>query len=63
MLAEPLSSVDIQYDSDYGFITSFFVDRNEFIADEEIGYSITDFSVLTEETCFPFWTQKGFTFY
>tara|TARA_B100000902_G_scaffold22364_1_gene27016 strand:+ start:3384 stop:3812 length:429 start_codon:yes stop_codon:yes gene_type:complete len=37
---------EIEYDTDYGFPKSMFFDMSEMIADEEIGYYITDFKKI-----------------
>ena len=38
--------LEITYDSFYGFPTSLYIDRDERIADEEMGYSISNFKKL-----------------
>jgi hypothetical protein len=38
----------IEYDSTYGFISYFFYDLSEMIADEEQGFTFTDFQVLSQ---------------
>ena len=45
LLAEKPYKINITYHSTFGFITSFDVDRDKRIADEEHGYSFTNFSV------------------
>jgi len=45
LLAEKPYKINITYHSTFGFITSFDVDRDKRIADEEQGYSFTNFSV------------------
>jgi hypothetical protein len=38
----------IEYDSTYGFISYFFYDLSEMIADEEQSFTFTDFQVLSQ---------------
>ena len=38
--------LNVTYDTKYGFPSSLYIDRDEMIADEEIGYSVSDFSPL-----------------
>jgi hypothetical protein len=38
--------LETTYDSYYGFPTYIYIDRDERIADEEMGYSVTDFKLL-----------------
>ena len=38
--------LETTYDSYYGFPTYIYIDRDERIADEEMGYSITNFKLL-----------------
>ena len=38
--------LETTYDSFYGFPTSLYIDRDERIADEEMGYSISNFKQL-----------------
>jgi hypothetical protein len=35
----------IEYDSTYGFISDFYYDLSEMIADEELGYTFTNFQI------------------
>lgn len=37
--------VDVEYDPQFGFPTSVFIDRSELIADEEVSYTITDLGI------------------
>ncbi len=36
----------IQYDKKYGFPRDFYFDMNEMMMDEEVGYTLTDFTIL-----------------
>eukprot|EP01024_Parvocaulis_polyphysoides_P005609 TRINITY_DN11404_c0_g4_i1.p1 TRINITY_DN11404_c0_g4~~TRINITY_DN11404_c0_g4_i1.p1 ORF type:complete len:238 (-),score=39.81 TRINITY_DN11404_c0_g4_i1:520-1233(-) len=45
-------SVDVTYDNTYHFPTSIFVDYIQQAIDDENSYSITNFQVLTQDTCF-----------
>jgi hypothetical protein len=36
--------IEISYDATYGFISSFYVDQSEMIADEEQGYTFSNFT-------------------
>ena len=36
----------INYDSEYGYPTDIYFDMDEMIADEEIGFTLTDFQIL-----------------
>lgn len=45
LLAEKPYKINITYHSTFGFITSFDVDRDKRIADEEHGYTFTNFNV------------------
>ena len=38
--------LETTYDSYYGFPTYIYIDRDERIADEEMGYSVTNFKLL-----------------
>ncbi|OZC02061.1 DUF6174 domain-containing protein [Rubricoccus marinus] len=46
LLAEAYASgaarVDVTYDPELGFPATLYIDRNEMIADEEVGYTVTD---------------------
>ena len=37
---------DIEYDSEYGYPNYLFFDMSKMIADEEIGYHISNFKIL-----------------
>ena len=41
-----LAVLETTYESYYGFPTSLYIDRDERIADEEIGYFVTNFKIL-----------------
>jgi hypothetical protein len=38
--------VDVTYDPTYGYPTDLYIDWDEGIADEEVGYTVTDFEAL-----------------
>ena len=46
LLTKNLAVLETTYDSFYGFPTKLYIDRDERIADEEIGYSISNFKPL-----------------
>jgi len=39
----------IEYDQDYGYPISMYFDISEMIADEEMGYNISDFKTLNND--------------
>ena len=45
-LCEGVYKINMDFDPEYGFIRRLFVNREEFTADEEYGYKVTDFEVL-----------------
>ena len=42
--SQDVAILEVTYDSSYGFPSTIFIDRNERIVDEEMNYSITDFT-------------------
>ena len=45
-LDEGYTQIDVKYDTSLGFPEDLYTDVNEFIVDEEIGHSISEFTVL-----------------
>tara|TARA_B100000575_G_scaffold54069_1_gene40613 strand:- start:48885 stop:49274 length:390 start_codon:yes stop_codon:yes gene_type:complete len=45
-LADNPDYYEVKYNTDYGFPVSIFFDMSKMIADEEIGYYITDFKII-----------------
>lgn len=53
-IKEKAARLEVSYDPTYGFPTSIFIDRSELIADEEIGYSVSNFQpepIFTTMAC------------
>ena len=44
--AEGAALVRVSFDDTYGYPTEIYIDESEMMADEEIGYTITEFEVL-----------------
>lgn len=41
-------TLEVRIEKKYGYITDFFVDLHENIADEEVGFSVSNFKILSE---------------